>query len=110
MEQGEEDEVDALINLVKSVAEVAPTLIAPHIDLITKLLTQTPLTENSTYLACLIIHYTVSNRASCALLFTSQKEASVIGAACWLMAFDDTSSAQKGFNIFKDLVAHCPPE
>jgi len=62
------DLVDPLTNLVKSIAEVTPELVAPHVALWTHALIHGSHSENTQYLTCLILSYITQSKQACYIL------------------------------------------
>jgi hypothetical protein len=59
------DLVDPLTNLVKSIAEVTPELVAPHVALWTDALIHGLHSENTQYLTCLILAHITQSKTAC---------------------------------------------
>lgn len=84
--------IDPLTNLVKSVAEVTPTLVAPYADIWSSLLYEA-LPEHTMHLVCVILTYLTQSKQACFIMLQQQKHMFIIEAAYWLMASEETGNA-----------------
>ncbi len=62
---------------------------------------------NQAEMVCNILSYMVQSKVACEMLLQNNMHLPLIEAACYLMASEETGTAQKGLKIFTNLVANC---